>query len=61
LKFYFSEQVSNDGALNKLHIDRNFIISTRDNVAASLENEWRSIPAMAGDKLHRVCIFIFLE
>jgi len=58
-KFDFSDSISNEDALNNLHFDRNFVTSTIENVAASIDKEVRTIPLMPGDKLHRVCIDIF--
>jgi len=60
-KFDFSNSNSNDDSLNNLYFDRNFITSTIDNVAASLDKEGRPIQLMPGDKLHRVCIDIYFS
>jgi hypothetical protein len=60
-KFDFSNSNSNEDPLNNLYFDRNFITSTIENVAASLDKKGRPIPLMPGDKLHRVCIDIFFN
>jgi hypothetical protein len=60
-KIYFREINSNDDALSHLHIDRNFITSTIDNVTASIDNDWRSVSLNPGDKLHRVGVERFFK
>ncbi len=56
-----SENILNDDTLSNLHIDRNFITSSKDNVAASIVDDRPSIQMNTGDKLHRVCVERFYE
>jgi hypothetical protein len=63
--FFLSERLpSGNDVVNNLHIDRNLIMSAKENVAAVLDDERRSIPPrrlppIPEDKLHRVSSFFF--
>jgi hypothetical protein len=61
---FLSETLSNGSDVgNNLHIDRNFALSTKENVAASFDDELQSLPSrhlppIPEDKLHRVSFVI---
>jgi hypothetical protein len=61
---FLSEPLSNGSdVVNNLHIDRTFALSTKENVAASFDDELQSLPSrrlppIPEDKLHRVSIII---
>lgn len=52
--FLFSTSPSNEDTLNHFQIDRNFVTTSKENVASSIDSDQRVAPGTPGDKLHRV-------